>query len=58
MSADTHAPTTAAEQLALRGQSPVHIARLGGCAGVIAPRSHPPTEAVAIMTGATTMAKG
>ncbi|MGI3780943.1 MAG: ATP-binding cassette domain-containing protein, partial [Janthinobacterium lividum] len=30
----------------------IHIARLGGCAGVITPKSHTPTEAVAIMTGA------
>ena len=36
----------------------IHIARLGGCAGVITPHTHTPTEAVAIMTGATTMAKG
>ena len=36
----------------------IHIARLGGCAGVITPTSHTPTEAVAIMTGATTLAKG
>jgi fructose transport system ATP-binding protein len=36
----------------------IHIARLGGCAGVITPSSHTPTEAVAIMTGATTLAKG
>ena len=36
----------------------IHIARLGGCAGVITPKSHTPTEAVAIMTGATTLAKG
>ncbi len=36
----------------------IHIARLGGCAGVITPQSHTPTEAVAIMTGATTLAKG
>ena len=36
----------------------IHIARLGGSAGVITPKSHTPTEAVAIMTGATTMAKG
>ena len=28
----------------------IHIARLGGCAGVIPPKSHTPTEAVAIMT--------
>src|SRR4029450_3769952 len=36
----------------------IHIARLGGCAGVITPKSHTPTEAVAIMTGATTLAQG
>lgn len=36
----------------------IHIARLGGCAGVITPQSHTPTEAVAIMTGATTLKKG
>jgi len=36
----------------------IHIARLGGCAGVITPSSHTPTEAVAIMTGATTLQKG
>ena len=36
----------------------IHIARLGGCAGVITPRSHTPTEAVAIMTGATTLERG
>jgi fructose transport system ATP-binding protein len=36
----------------------IHIARLGGVAGVITPQSHTPTEAVAIMTGATTMEKG
>jgi fructose transport system ATP-binding protein len=36
----------------------IHIARLGGCAGVITPKSHTPTEAVAIMTGATTLEKG
>jgi fructose transport system ATP-binding protein len=36
----------------------IHIARLGGCAGVITPKSHTPTEAVAIMTGATTLTKG
>lgn len=36
----------------------IHIARLGGCAGVITPTSHTPTEAVAVMTGATTLAKG
>ena len=29
--------------------------RLGGCAGIITPQSHTPTEAVAIMTGATTL---
>ncbi|MGI8457674.1 MAG: ATP-binding cassette domain-containing protein [Propionibacteriaceae bacterium] len=36
----------------------IHIARLGGCAGVITPASHRPTEAVAIMTGATTLERG
>ena len=36
----------------------IHIARLGGCAGVISPKTHTPTEAVAIMTGATTLQKG
>ncbi len=36
----------------------IHIARLGGCAGVITPKSHTPTEAVAVMTGATTLKKG
>jgi fructose transport system ATP-binding protein len=36
----------------------IHIARLGGCAGVITPKSHTPTEAVAVMTGATTLQKG
>ena len=36
----------------------IHIARLGGVAGVITPKSHTPTEAVAIMTGATTLQKG
>jgi fructose transport system ATP-binding protein len=36
----------------------IHIARLGGCAGVITPQSHTPTEAVAIMTGAATLQKG
>ena len=33
----------------------IHIQRLGRCAGVITPQSHTPTEAVAIMTGATTL---
>ena len=33
----------------------VHIQRLGRCAGVITPQSHTPAEAVAIMTGATTL---
>ena len=33
-------------------------ARLGGSAGVITPKSHTPVEAVAIMTGATTLQKG
>ncbi len=36
----------------------IHIARLGGCAGVITPQTHTPTEAVAIMTGATTLERG
>jgi fructose transport system ATP-binding protein len=36
----------------------IHIARLGGVAGVITPKSHTPTEAVAIMTGATTLQRG
>ena len=36
----------------------IHIARLGCCAGIITPKSHTPTEAVAIMTGATTLQKG
>jgi fructose transport system ATP-binding protein len=36
----------------------IHIARLGGSAGVITPKSHTPVEAVAIMTGATTLQKG
>jgi fructose transport system ATP-binding protein len=36
----------------------IHIARLGGSAGVITPKSHTPTEAVAIMTGATTLQRG
>ncbi len=36
----------------------IHIHRLGGCAGVITPQSHTLTEAVAIMTGATTLQKG
>ena len=30
----------------------IHIARLGGCAGVITPQSHTMTDGVAIMTGA------
>ncbi|MGN6089985.1 MAG: ATP-binding cassette domain-containing protein [Actinomycetes bacterium] len=34
----------------------IHIQRLGRSAGVITPDSHTPTEAVAIMTGATTLA--
>ena len=33
----------------------IHIQRLGGSAGVITPRSHTMSEAVAIMTGATTL---
>jgi fructose transport system ATP-binding protein len=34
----------------------IHIQRLARCAGVITPKSHTPAEAVAIMTGATTLA--
>ncbi len=34
----------------------IHIQRLGRCAGVITPQSHTPSEAVAIMTGAETLA--
>jgi len=30
----------------------IHVARLGGCAGVITPKSHSMTDGVAIMTGA------
>ncbi|MEJ7743354.1 MAG: hypothetical protein WKF73_12885 [Nocardioidaceae bacterium] len=33
----------------------VHIQRLGRCAGVITPQSHSMPDAVAIMTGATTL---
>ena len=33
----------------------IHIQRLGRCAGVITPKSHTMSEAVAIMTGATTL---
>ena len=33
----------------------IHIARLGGCAGVITPQSHSMTDGVAIMTGAMTV---
>jgi fructose transport system ATP-binding protein len=33
----------------------IHIQRLGRCAGVISPQSHTMEEAVAIMTGATTL---
>ena len=33
----------------------IHIQRLGRCAGIITPRSHTPNDAVAIMTGATTL---
>ena len=36
----------------------IHIADSAGCAGVITPKSHAPTEAVAIMTGATTLQRG
>ncbi|GLW34722.1 ATP-binding cassette domain-containing protein [Actinoplanes regularis] len=35
----------------------IHIQRLGRAAGVITPRSHTMSEAVAIMTGATTLAE-
>jgi fructose transport system ATP-binding protein len=34
----------------------IHVQRLGRCAGVITPKSHSMPEAVAIMTGATTLA--
>ncbi len=34
----------------------IQIQRLGGCAGVITPESHSPTQGVAIMTGAETLA--
>ena len=33
----------------------IHIQRLGGCGGLITPQSHTMSEAVAIMTGATTL---
>ena len=33
----------------------IHIQRLGRCAGVVTPQSHTMEEAVAIMTGATTL---
>ncbi|MEV4134926.1 ATP-binding cassette domain-containing protein [Dactylosporangium sp. NPDC049742] len=33
----------------------IHIQRLGRCAGLITPRSHTMSEAVAVMTGATTL---
>ena len=33
----------------------IHIQRLGRCAGIITPQSHTMEEAVAIMTGATTL---
>jgi fructose transport system ATP-binding protein len=36
----------------------IHIQRLGRCAGVITPQSHTMEEAVAIMTGATTLEAG
>ena len=35
----------------------IHIQRLGRCAGVVTPKSHTMSEAVAIMTGATTLAE-
>ena len=34
----------------------IHIQRLGGCVGVISPKTHSMEDAVAIMTGATTVA--
>ena len=33
----------------------IHIQRLGRCAGIITPQSHTPSQAVAIMTGATSI---
>ncbi|ROP44008.1 fructose transport system ATP-binding protein [Pseudokineococcus lusitanus] len=36
----------------------IHVQRLGGCAGVVTPRSHSMAEVVAVMTGATTLAAG
>lgn len=36
----------------------IHVQRLGRCAGVITPASHTMSEAVAIMTGATTLEPG
>jgi fructose transport system ATP-binding protein len=33
----------------------IHIQRLGGCAGVITPKTHSMEDAVAIMTGARKM---
>ena len=38
-----------------KGPLGIHIQRLGRCAGVITPASHTMEEAVAIMTGATTL---
>ena len=35
----------------------IHIQRLGGCAGVVTPKSHTMNEVVAIMTGATTLSE-
>ena len=35
----------------------IHVQRLGRCGGIITPRSHTMSEAVAIMTGATTLAE-
>ena len=35
----------------------IHVARLGGCAGVITPQSHSMTDGVAIMTGAASVEK-
>jgi fructose transport system ATP-binding protein len=36
----------------------IHVQRLGGCAGVVTPRTHSMAEVVAVMTGATTLAAG
>ncbi len=36
----------------------IHVQRLGGCAGVVTPRTHSMADVVAVMTGATTLAAG